>query len=66
MRVASPLDRLPWDLAQGQFGDRGAQFLAVMAKTLSRSAPPTAAAVTAERTIDPRADSVAVQVDLPR
>src|SRR5712692_4106916 len=30
LRVGRPLDRLPWDLAQDQFGVQGADFLGVL------------------------------------
>jgi len=33
-RVPPPLDRLPWDLAQDQFGSQGADFLAVFGRLL--------------------------------
>jgi hypothetical protein len=29
-----PLDRLPWDLAQDEFGSQGADFLAVFGRVL--------------------------------
>jgi hypothetical protein len=31
-----PLDRLPWDLAQTQFGTQGAEFIAVFGRLLVR------------------------------
>lgn len=34
LRVPSPLDRLPWDLAQDQFGVQGADFLGVFGRIL--------------------------------
>ena len=34
LRVPPPLDRLPWDLAQDQFGVQGADFLGVLGRVL--------------------------------
>jgi hypothetical protein len=34
LRMPRPLDRLPWDLAQDQFGVQGADFLGVLGKVL--------------------------------
>jgi hypothetical protein len=34
MRVPPPLDRLPWDVAQDQFGAQGADFLGIFGKVL--------------------------------
>jgi hypothetical protein len=34
LRVPPPLDRLPWDVAQDQFGAQGADFLGVFGKVL--------------------------------
>ena len=34
LRVPPPLDRLPWDLAQDEFGAQGADFLAVFGRLL--------------------------------
>jgi hypothetical protein len=34
LRVPPPLDRLPWDIAQDQFGAQGADFLGVFGKVL--------------------------------
>jgi len=33
-----PLDRLPWDLAQMQFGTQGAEFLGQFGRVLARHA----------------------------
>ena len=33
-RVPPPLDRLPWDVAQDQFGVQGADFLGIFGKVL--------------------------------
>lgn len=38
MRVRAPLDRLPWDVAQTEFGSQGADFLAVLGGLLVRVA----------------------------
>lgn len=37
-RVPPPLDRLPWDLAQDEFGVQGADFLGAFGRLLGRSA----------------------------
>jgi len=37
-RVGAPLDRLPWDVAQDEFGAKGAEFIAVLGRLLNRSA----------------------------
>jgi hypothetical protein len=34
LRVPAPLDRLPWDIAQDQFGVQGADFLGVFGRVL--------------------------------
>jgi hypothetical protein len=34
LRVPPPLDRLPWDVAQDQFGAQGADFLGIFGKVL--------------------------------
>lgn len=34
MRVPPPLDRLPWDVAQDEFGVQGADFLGFLGKVL--------------------------------
>jgi hypothetical protein len=34
LRVPPPLDRLPWDIAQDQFGVQGADFLGVFGRVL--------------------------------
>jgi hypothetical protein len=36
LRLPSPLSRLPWDVAQSEFGVQGADFLGVMGKVLLR------------------------------
>ena len=35
-RVWAPLDRLPWDVAQDEFGAKGAEFIAVLGRVLVR------------------------------
>src|SRR5688572_30350777 len=34
LRVPSPLDRLPWDVAQDEFGVQGADFLGLFGRVL--------------------------------
>jgi hypothetical protein len=36
LRLPAPLRRLPWDVAQSEFGVQGADFLGVMGKVLLR------------------------------
>jgi hypothetical protein len=38
LRLPSPLDQLPWDIAQSQFGVQGADFIGVMGALLQRTA----------------------------
>lgn len=38
LRVPPPLNRLPWDIAQSEFGVQGADFMGVMGTLLLRSA----------------------------
>ena len=38
LRVPRPLDQLPWDVAQDEFGVQGADFLGFLAKVLTRHA----------------------------
>jgi hypothetical protein len=38
LRVPRPLDRLPWDLAQDEFGVQGADFLGVFGRLLTQHA----------------------------
>jgi len=38
LRLPPPLSRLPWDLAQDQFGVQGADFIGVLGKVLRHSA----------------------------
>jgi hypothetical protein len=35
-RVGAPLDRLPWDVAQDEFGAKGAEFIAVLGRLLNK------------------------------
>ena len=37
LRLPAPLCRLPWDVAQSEFGVQGADFLGVMGKVLLRA-----------------------------
>ena len=37
-RMPRPLDRLPWDVAQDEFGEQGAEFLGVFGRVLLRAA----------------------------
>src|SRR6266853_2532804 len=38
LRLPPPLSRLPWDIAQSQFGTEGADFIGIMGKVLLRAA----------------------------
>ena len=38
LRVPPPLDQLPWDIAQDEFGVQGADFLGLFGKVLLRAA----------------------------
>lgn len=38
LRLPAPLDQLPWDIAQSEFGVQGADFIGVMGALLLRSA----------------------------
>ena len=38
LRLPPPLNRLPWDIAQSQFGPEGADFIGIMGAVLLRSA----------------------------
>jgi len=38
MRMPSPLNQLPWDVAKDQFGVQGADFIAVMGALMVRAA----------------------------
>jgi hypothetical protein len=38
LRVAAPLNRLPWDMAKDEFGGKATDFLGVMSALLMRSA----------------------------
>jgi hypothetical protein len=37
-RMPRPLDRLPWDLAQDEFGTQGSEFIGAFGRLLVRSA----------------------------
>src|SRR5213594_2276504 len=38
LRLPAPLSRLPWDIAQSQFGTEGADFIGIMGAVLLRAA----------------------------
>jgi hypothetical protein len=38
LRLSSPLNRLPWDIAQDEFGGKGTDFIGVMGAVLLRGA----------------------------
>jgi hypothetical protein len=38
LRLPPPLNRLPWDIAQSQFGSEGADFIGIMGAVLLRTA----------------------------
>jgi hypothetical protein len=38
LRMGPPLDRLPWDVAQDEFGPEGADFLGIFGRVLLRDA----------------------------
>ena len=38
LRLPEPLSRLPWDVAQDEFGAKGADFIGVMGTLLLRAA----------------------------
>lgn len=38
LRLPPPLNRLPWDIAQSQFGTEGADFIGIMGAVLRRTA----------------------------
>src|SRR6266516_1260299 len=38
LRLLPPLSRLPWDIAQSQFGTEGADFIGIMGAVLLRAA----------------------------
>ena len=60
LRLPSPLSRLPWDIAQSQFGTEGADFIGVMGKVLLRAAQSQFEAYVADATRLP--DTLASEV----
>lgn len=50
LRLPPPLSRLPWDIAQSQFGIQGADFIGVMGTLLLRNAQSQSAAYVLETT----------------
>ena len=38
LRLPRPLNRLPWDVAQDEFGSKGADFIGVLGKVLHQAA----------------------------
>jgi hypothetical protein len=53
LRFSAPLNRLPWDIAQSEFGAQGADFLGVMAGLLLRSTQFQIAAYRVDSKTDP-------------
>jgi hypothetical protein len=53
LRLPSPLDRLPWDIAQSQFGVQGADFIGVMGALLLRAAQSQFPGYSADSKVDP-------------
>ena len=53
LRLSPPLNRLPWDIAQSEFGVQGADFIGIMGTLLLRSAQSQFAAYG----VDSRADT---------
>lgn len=52
-RLPHPLADLPWDIAQDEFGRKGADFIGVMGSVLLRSAKDQLRGQTIESSIDP-------------
>ena len=50
LRLRSPLNRLPWDIAQSEFGPQGADFIGIMAGLLLRETQSEIAAYRVEIT----------------
>src|SRR5215467_729515 len=50
LRVGSPLNQLPWDIAQSQFGAQGADFIGIMGRVLVHAAQSQFEAYVADRT----------------
>ena len=53
LRVRAPLDRLPWDIAQDEFGAQGADFLGVMGTLILGAAQDEIRAYLVDSTRDP-------------
>jgi hypothetical protein len=66
LRLPPPLSRLPWDIAQSEFGVQGADFLGVMSKVLLRPAQSEFRAYLSDskRVVDPLPPPVA-QFEIP-
>ena len=52
LRLPSPLNQLPWDIAQSEFGVQGADFIGVMGALLLHSAQSQLAAYRIDSTVD--------------
>ena len=66
LRLPPPLNRLPWDIAQSEFGAQGADFLGVMAGLLLRSTQFQIAAYPIDSKRDPaRLLALAAQSQIP-
>ena len=50
LAVPSPLDRLPWDLAQDQFSIQGADFIAIFGRLLVQHTQDVMAVQVSEKT----------------
>jgi hypothetical protein len=53
LRMPSPLNQLPWDIAQSEFGVQGADFIGVMGTLLLRSRQSQLAAYGIDSRVDP-------------
>lgn len=53
LRLPSPLNRLPWDIAQSEFGVQGADFIGVMGALLVHSAQSQLQAYRVDSAADP-------------
>jgi hypothetical protein len=62
LRLPPPLSRLPWDIAQSQFGIQGADFIGVMGTVLLRAAQSQFEAYV----IDTRGPADALAAELPQ
>ena len=52
LRLPPPLEQLPWDIAQSEFGPQGADFIGVLARLLLRETQSEIAAYRVESTTD--------------